>query len=54
MKIMPSILPALAVLAILLPCSLNAALQPIPAEKWSISTGGENSPTADYCAEELQ
>ena len=54
MKFRAQILPVLAVLTILLPCSLTAALQPIPAEKWSISTGGENSPAANYCAEELQ
>ena len=54
MKFHTQILSVLAVLTILLPCSLNAALQSIPAEKWSISTGGENSPTTNYCAEELQ
>ena len=42
------------VLACLLPCVLQAAAAKIPAEQWSIATGGENSDMSDYCAAELQ
>ena len=45
----------LAVVAsLLLPAALLAAESKIPAGKWTISTGGDNSATSNYCATELQ
>ena len=48
-----NLLRLVLIASLMVPCVLAAAAK-IPAEKWSISTGGDNSKTSNYCASELQ